>query len=173
MVLIWNPSLPPWQPSWKSIFRFFSWTERPTDLKLVESTWVTCISKIAQNHSDRKSKMATIWNIIFRFYSWRKHHLTWNLIGSIRVTHRSKIAKIILLEIQDGRHSENLFCLLSLEPKGQLTLNLVGNVGATCRSEIAKIVPIGNPRWLPWWPAWKSIFPYISWTKKANWLESW
>ena len=43
----------------------------------------------------------------------------------------------------------------SPKPKCQLTPDLVGSIGVTCRSKskIAKIVPIGNPRWLPWWPS--------------------
>ena len=39
----------------------------------------------------------------------------------------------------------------SSEPKGLLTINWVGSIGVTYRSKIAKIVPIGNPRWPPWW----------------------
>ena len=38
------PRWPPWQPPWKSIFRLFSWTERPVDSKL----GVTHRSKIAK-----------------------------------------------------------------------------------------------------------------------------
>ena len=34
IVSIGNPRWPSWPPSWKSIFRFFSWTERPIDSKL-------------------------------------------------------------------------------------------------------------------------------------------
>ena len=34
IVSIRNPRWPLWRPSWKSIFRFFSWTKRPIDLKL-------------------------------------------------------------------------------------------------------------------------------------------
>ena len=34
IVPIGNPWWPPWWPSWKSIFCFFSWTERPVDSKL-------------------------------------------------------------------------------------------------------------------------------------------
>ena len=33
IVQIGNPRWPPWQPSWNSIFRYFSWTERPMDSK--------------------------------------------------------------------------------------------------------------------------------------------
>ena len=49
---------------------------------------------------------------------------------------------------------------------GQLTWYLVGSIGVTCRSEIAKIVHIGNPRWPPWSPSWKSIFRFFSWTER-------
>ena len=49
---------------------------------------------------------------------------------------------------------------------GQLTRYLVGSIRVTCRSKIAKIVPIGNPRWLPWPPSWKSIFRFFSWTER-------
>ena len=76
-------------------------------------------------------------------------HLTQYLVGSIRVTCRSKIPKMVQLEIQDGRHLENLFFASSPEPKGHLTPNLLGSIRVTCRSKIAKIVPIGNPRWPP------------------------
>ena len=34
IVAIGNPRWLPWRPSWKYFFRFFSWTERPIDLKL-------------------------------------------------------------------------------------------------------------------------------------------
>ena len=49
IVPIVNPRWPPWQPSWKSIFRFFSWTERQIDYKLArkhlgdlfkQSSWI-------------------------------------------------------------------------------------------------------------------------------------
>ena len=72
-------------------------------------------------------------------------------------------------EIQDGCHGshlENLFFASSPEPKGQLTPNLLGSIRVTCRSKIAKIVPIGNPRWPPWPPSWKSIFCFFSWTER-------
>ena len=36
IVSIGNPR---WPPSWKSIFRFFSWTERPIDSKLGRKHW--------------------------------------------------------------------------------------------------------------------------------------
>ena len=42
------PRWPPWQPSWKSIFRLFSWTERPVDWNLVGSIGVTRRSKTAK-----------------------------------------------------------------------------------------------------------------------------
>ena len=75
---------------------------------------------------------------------------------------RSKIAKVVRLEIQDGRHLENLFFASSPEPKGQLTPNLLGSIRVTCRSNIAKVVSVGNPRWPPWQPSWKSIFRFYS-----------
>ena len=37
------------------------------------------------------------------------------------------------------------------------------HVWVTCRSKIAKIVQIGNPRWPPYWPSWKSTFHLFSW----------
>ena len=39
IVPIGNPSWPPLWPSWKSIFRFFSWTKRPIDSKLARKHW--------------------------------------------------------------------------------------------------------------------------------------
>ena len=76
-------------------------------------------------------------------------------------------------ENQDGRHRrhlENLFFTSSPEPKGQLTPNLLGSMGVTCRSKIAKIMLIGNPRWLPWPPSWKSFSLLLN--RKANWLQT-
>ena len=72
-------------------------------------------------------------------------------------------------EIQDGHHCghlKNLFFASSPELKGQLTSNLLRSIGVACRSKIAKIVPIGNPRWPPWLPSWKSIFYFFSWTER-------
>ena len=46
---------------------------------------------------------------------------------------------------------------------GPIDLIIVGSIGVTCRSKIAKIVLIGNPRWPP---SWKSIFRFLSWTKR-------
>ena len=136
-----KPGWAPWQPSRKSIFRCFSWTERSVDSKLVGSIWVTCRSKIA--------KIMPIVNP-----RWPPLRLSWKSCRS---------------EIQDGRHVrhlENLFFASSPEPKGQLTPNLLGSIRVTCRSKIAKIVPIWNPRWPPWPPSWKSIFRFFSWTER-------
>ena len=72
----------------------------------------------------------------------------------------------LCLKLGNGRHLENLFFAPSPEPKGQLTPNLLGSIGVTCRSKIAKIVPIGNQRWRPWQPSWKSIFCFFSWTER-------
>ena len=111
------------------------------------------------------------------------------LVGSSRVTCRSKQLKSFRSEIQDGchlkklyfasspgpkgqltpnhgRHLENIFFASSPEPKGQLTPSLLGSIGMTCRSKIAKILPIGNPKWPPQQPYWKSIFRFFSYTQK-------
>ena len=62
--------------------------------------------------------------------------------------------------------SYTLLFFASPEPKGQLTPNLLGSIGMTCRSKIAKIVPIGNQRWPPSPPSWKSYFRIFSWTER-------
>ena len=49
LVPIENPRWQPWRPSWKSIFRFFTWTERPVDLELGRKLKMTCRSKIAKS----------------------------------------------------------------------------------------------------------------------------
>ena len=59
------------------------------------------------------------------------------------------------------------FLASSPKPKSQLTPNMVGSIGVTYRSKIAKIAPIGNPRWPPWQPSWKSTFCFFSWTESA------
>ena len=79
---------------------------------------------------------------------------------------RSTIPWSRWMSTRHGRNLENLFFASSPEPKGQLTQNLLGSIRVTCRSKIAKIVPIGNPRWPPWPPSWKSIFRFFSWTER-------
>ena len=81
---------------------------------------------------------------------------------------RSKLLKSFWSEIQDGSHLENLFFASSPEAKIQLTWNLVQSIGVTCRSKITQIVLIGNPKWRPWWPVWKSILNLFYWTKRAT-----
>ena len=56
-----------------------------------------------------------------------------------------------------GKNRKLYFELLLLNQKANW-LKTVGSIGVTYWSKIAKIVPIGNPRWLPRWPSWKSIF---------------
>ena len=51
-------------------------------------------------------------------------------------------------------------------PLGQLAQYLVASIRVTYKSKIVKIVPIGNPRWLPWPPSWKSTFCFFSWTER-------
>ena len=152
---IGNPRWPPWPPSWKPTFRFFSWTERPIDSKLARKHWVTCRSKIAKIvpiENPRWLPWQPSWKSTFRFFSWTERPID---SGS---------------EIQDGRHLENLFFASSPEPKDQLTPNLLGSIGVTCGSKIAKIMPFGNPRWPPWQPSWKSIF--LLNRKAIYWLQT-
>ena len=105
------PRWPPWPPSWKSIFSFFSWAERPPAMAAILKI---CFSLLLLN---RRTNWLKTWSEVF---------------------------------------------FTSPELKGQLTQNLVGSVRVTCRSKIAKIVLIGNPRWLPWQPSWKSVFHFFS-----------
>ena len=159
---------PRWPPSWKSIFCFFSWTKWPIDFKLARKHRGDLKIKNSQNCADWKSKMAAILKIYFlllllnRKANWLQTcwEALWWLVDQ-------KQLKSCRSEIQDGRHGghlENLVFASSPEPKGQLTSNLLGSIGVTCRSKIAKIMPIGNPRWPPWPPSWKSIFRFFSWT---------
>ena len=59
------------------------------------------------------------------------------------------------------------FFFSSSEMKGQLTRNLVGSIGVTCRSKIAQMVAIGNLKLRLWWPSWKSVLNFFSWTERA------
>ena len=78
---IGNPRWTLWPPSWKSIFRIFSWTERPADLKLGRKHWGDLLikkkkkKKKSLNCSDWKSKMAP----------WR---LSWKSIFSLLLLNR-------------------------------------------------------------------------------------
>ena len=64
------------------------------------------------------------------------------------------------------------FFASSPEPKSQLTPNMAGSIRVTYRSKIAKVVPVGDPRWPPWQPSWKSIFGFFTWTERPNLLGS-
>ena len=126
-VLIGNSIWPPQWPAWKSILNFF-WTVRSIDSILDRKYQGDLWIENSYYRSDRKSKMVTLaamLKIYFElFYHEPKGQLTQNFIGSIEVTYRSKVLKSFWLEIQDGRHFENLYWTSSLEPKGQLARNL-------------------------------------------------
>ena len=84
IVQIGNPRCPPWPPSWKSIFRFFSWTERPIDSKLARKHLVICRSKIAKIvpiGNPRWPPWPPSWKSIFRFFSWIERPIDSNLAG--------------------------------------------------------------------------------------------
>ena len=123
-------------------------------------SWWTVV--VSQCPSSIVRAMSTIALKTYSSYT----QLTRYLVGSSGVTYRSKIAKIVPIGNPRWRHLENLFFVSSPEPKGQLTPNLLGSIRVTCRSKIDKIVPIGNPRWPLWWPSWKSIFRFFSWTER-------
>ena len=175
---ICNPRWPPWPPSWKCIFHFFSWTERQLTCYLVESIKVTCRSKIAKSVPIRNPRCLHLENLFFTSSPESKGQLTWNSVesigvtwGSIGMTCRSKIAKIVPIRNRRCRHLETLFFTSSPESKGQLTWNLVGSIGVTCRSNIAKFFQIWNPRWPPKSPSFKSILNFFSWTERPTDLK--
>ena len=85
---------PPWRPSWKSIFRFFSWTQKPIDSNLVGSIGVTYRSKIAKIIPIGNPRWWPSWKSIFASSSELKSQLTGNLAESIGMTW-SKVAKIV------------------------------------------------------------------------------
>ena len=97
IVPIGNPRWPPWQPSWKFIFRFFSWTERLQNV--LWSIEVTCrkqkMAKIVRSEIQDGRHGSHLENLLFTSSPKPKSQLTSNLLGSITVTYRSKIAKIV------------------------------------------------------------------------------
>ena len=65
--LIRNPR---WPPSWKSVYRFFSWAERPDWLEtLVGNIWMTCRSKIVKIVPTGNPRWLLCWKSIFCFFS--------------------------------------------------------------------------------------------------------
>ena len=130
--------------TWKFIFCFFHWTERPIDLKLGRNHRGDLLIKKRYNCLDRKAKMATMVAILKIFFSASspesKDRWTGNIVGSIGVTCRSKVAKI--LPIRNPRWLYHDF-----------------------RSKIAIIIVIGSPRWPP---SWKPIFLFFFWTKRPT-----
>ena len=135
IVPIRNPRWPQSPPSWKSVFRFFSWTESQLTPNLIGSIGVTCRSKIAKIMPIENPDLE---NLFFASSPKPKSQLTPNLVGSTRVTYRSNIVKSLRSDIQDCRHGghlENLFFVSSSELKCHLTRNLAGSIGTTCRSK--------------------------------------
>ena len=66
IVLMENPRWLLWWPSWKFIFRFFSWIERPINLKLTRK----CRSKIAKIILMGYPRWPPFLKSIFGFFSW-------------------------------------------------------------------------------------------------------
>ena len=131
--------------SWKSIFRFFSWTKRPFDLKLGR--------QLRGQLVDKKQLKSLRLEIQDGRHSWHLEHLcfasspeqkeqlTWNLVCSIGVTFRSKIAKIILMgnpRWPSWLPSWKLFASTP-ESKGHLIWDLIASIRVTCRPKIAKL----------------------------------
>ena len=83
--------IPRWRPSWKSIFRFFSWTERPSDLKLGGNHPGECRLKTAEIFASeiQDGRHGGHLENLFFASPEPKDQLTWNSVGSIRVTCRA------------------------------------------------------------------------------------
>ena len=88
-----------------------------------------------------------------------KGQQTRNLVGSIVVTCRSKQAKIVSIGNPWRPSWKSIFFLLLLNRKG----NWLEPGQEALEWLVARIVPIGNPRFPPIWPSWKSIFHFFSW----------
>ena len=100
IVPIRNPRFPPIWPSWKSIFHFFSWIERPSDSNLEGSIMVAGRSrkaKIVPIGNPRWPPWRPFWKFIFASSPEPKGQLTWNLVKIIELTCRSKVAKVVLI----------------------------------------------------------------------------
>ena len=82
IIPIGNPRWPPWQPSWKYIFCFFSWTERPIDSKLAR----TCLS----NHHESCSKCLSWW-----FLGQVRNWVTWGQ----KLGHLAKSAENLVITL--------------------------------------------------------------------------
>ena len=73
IVPIGNPRWPPWPPSWKFIFRFYSWTDGQLTPNFVGGIGVTYRSKIAKIvpiGNPRWPPWQPSWKSIFRFFFW-------------------------------------------------------------------------------------------------------
>ena len=139
---------------WKSVWNFFSWTERPITRNLIGTICVTCRSKITEIvpiGNPTWPPPRHFGNVFGTSTPKWKDKLTQNLVGSINVTCRSNIAKQV--PIGNPRRLQSwksiLFLFFCSEPKGQLTRNFVGSIGVTCilnTENITKIISIRNPR---------------------------
>ena len=91
--------------------------------------------------------------------------MAWNFVGETSgwLVDQTKLKSF---RWDNRGHLKNLFLTSSPERKIQLTRNLVGSIRVTCWSKIAKIVPIRHPRWRQWWPSWKSMYGFFSWSER-------
>ena len=75
IILLGNPRLPPWRPSWKSIFASSPKPKGQLTWNLVGSMGVTCRSKLAKIvpiWNPRWPPWWPSWKSIFCFFSWTK-----------------------------------------------------------------------------------------------------
>ena len=97
-------------------------------------------------------------------YPWGNWLETWWEALGWLVDRKKKVKKSFLSETPWRLSWKFIFRFLLT--KRPTTWNLARSIGSTCKSKIVKIISIGNPRWASWWPFWKSIFRYFSWTEK-------
>ena len=81
---------------------------------------------------------------------------------------RSRLLKQLLMP-HDGRHTtDDGHWLTTIAHHEHFVLRWAINTGGFSNRhiKIAKIIPIGNPRWPPWMPSWKSILNFF-WTERT------
>ena len=104
----------------------------------------------------------SVWGMIFQWSSSLKVTIELPATSRHRRDMTERLLKATLSPNQTNKQ-KNLFWISSLKPKCGFTQNLVGSIRVTCRSKIAKIVLIGNARWPPQLPSWKSNLNFFSW----------
>ena len=110
--------------------------------------------QLTVNLVEKRPKIATIGNLMYILLLLLNQKANW-----------LKTCRLFRSKIQVGPNGRHIFFNCP-EWKGQLTSKLGMKHRGDSRWKVAKSFPIGNPRWSPLWPSWKSI-DFCFWIERS------